>query len=252
MPSNYERFQQFTSAWAKYILKPKMETSRKSVALESVGRMLDYTPPSDAPMPSDLTPEEELFMRYFKAFNEVSNTLDVIEDMKIYVSRFPFGRTRISRERYLSLQISTYLNEIYILKTRLISFARLIKDTNKLSANRPVIDSAMGPMFSYIADSFRGIEDTRGSHVHTARYHDDDILRIATFEMLSKYTDWGEDHLNEAYKFARRKWLKTIATNQIAIDGVIDTFFLAAWRCIYAPEARFDMAKLHAPVPPGP
>src|SRR5437762_800785 len=63
----------------------------------------------------------------FRGFVEIANAAETLHDMRIYVRRFPFGGTSISRSKYLRFIIESYLHESYILTQRLLAYPEKIR-----------------------------------------------------------------------------------------------------------------------------
>ncbi len=65
------------------------------------------------------TPSEIFFYKLYNGFSEIYDSYGCLLDIETYTGRFPYGRTRISKIRYLAYHMENHLHEIYILKERL-------------------------------------------------------------------------------------------------------------------------------------
>jgi len=66
-----------------------------------------------------LTRSEQIGMDLFAGFNEISHSYDTLLDIEVYVARFPYANTRITRSGHLRFIIEAYLHESYTLVERL-------------------------------------------------------------------------------------------------------------------------------------
>ncbi|WP_124834097.1 hypothetical protein [Burkholderia sp. Bp9031] len=194
--------------------------------------------------PTPLIEKHQALIDIFYEYTEVHETLEAIKDIRVYVARFPFSGTRVSPGRYLAHQVGIYLNEIYILRVRLVTLTKEIQNKLSKSSTKSVTAPLIKPLFKIIKTSFDGIEKTRGHHVHTRRFSDDDIRRISTLELLSSEIDWAKDLSRFVYKQTRRQWLTRMLNNEKVIEELLDHYGDALWSSLFAPGMMFDMSEL--------
>src|SRR5207253_897042 len=65
--------------------------------------------------------------KLFYGFTEIAGSLDTLEDIEVFIGRFPFRGTRITKERYLQFHVECHLAEIYLLRERLRSYLTLLE-----------------------------------------------------------------------------------------------------------------------------
>jgi hypothetical protein len=125
--------------------------------------------------------------------------------------------------------MENYLNEIYILRERLKSYFTIIGRLYKKDPSHKNILKKTRPLFTVVHESFKGIIETRGSHVHRTRFYDEDLDRLSSQEFLS---DHGNDELifiknlfKFEYRTVRRKLKKTIKNNNKQIRILLDACF---------------------------
>ena len=198
---------------------------------------------------SALPEKHRAIVDIFQEYTEVSEALEAVQDIKVYLARFPFSNTRVTRGRYLAHQVSIYLNEIYILRVRLTTLAKEVQNCLSSTPQKQITRPLIAPLFKVIKESFDGIEKTRGAHVHTRRFADDDMRRIGTLELLADHMDGASSLALVVYKNARRQWLTRIRDNEKAIDVLLDRYGDALWASLFAPGMMFDMSD--APAKPG-
>ncbi len=168
--------------------------------------------------------------------SEIEYCLDTLSDTKIYLRRFPFSGTQITKTNHLRRSIEMYLEEIYLLKERLIGYIGEIKE------NQDII-SALQKEDIFLLDRAKtlsieslkpitGYGMIRGKHVHERRYTDTDIDRLIRLERLISYSDIEKQfrELFEAsrdleYVKARQKWHKRVEQEITVIEEVVDVYF---------------------------
>ena len=79
------------------------------------------------PVNRKLSPNEYFIAnKLFRPLKEIADTIEAIENIPIFAMTFPYKRQGISRAIYLKYHVENYLNELYLLKNRLISYLNLI------------------------------------------------------------------------------------------------------------------------------
>jgi len=73
-----------------------------------------------------LSIQEQAFQKVFYGYIEIAHSLDSLQNVEIYIRRFPYSGTTVKKVRYLQFIIEAYLHEIYILNVRLISYLNSI------------------------------------------------------------------------------------------------------------------------------
>lgn len=170
-----------------------------------------------------------LASKIFRQMGEILNAMWAIENIAIYVRSFPHKRQGVSPLSYLRYHIENYLNELYILKTRLISYLNTLEKAYSKTEQGQKITNKLKPLYSIVSDAFKAYTEVRGSHVHVARFLDEDIDRLATLDLLSKAGD-DFSHLMKSiylssYRAARKKWAEKIVKDSIAINKLLDLYF---------------------------
>jgi hypothetical protein len=60
--------------------------------------------------------------RLFKPFSSIFKSHETLQNIEVYIRRFPFRGTRVSPVTYLRHNIEVYLQEVYVLRQRVIDF----------------------------------------------------------------------------------------------------------------------------------
>jgi hypothetical protein len=180
---------------------------------------------------SDLTPRDEYFSMIFKGFKEITASFTQLRDIEIYIRRFPYRNTSISRSRHLEYHIGNYLQEIYILRNRLINYLTRIRRAFRKSPQASDANKICGTLNTLVETTFKSITLSRGDHVHRRRYFDDDLDRVQTWELFAAHPkDDNEARMlrfmdDRNYKELRGEWVKRIKTNNENTEKMFDVFF---------------------------
>lgn len=212
-------------------LKEMDEEHRKEVGEAILNTALDRDGPRSA---SRRFNDKLLFIsnKLFKPFSEIFSNLEALENIGIYVRSFPYKRQGISQVDYLKYHVENYLNEIYILKNRLIAFLTLIERAYRKCERSDQIHAILRPIYELVSTALDGYINVRGAHVHENRYSDSDFDRLGTLNLLSKSGDDEVSRLfkglfSECYRTTRRKWVGKIRRDIRAIEQLLEIYCTA-------------------------
>jgi len=223
--SEYMRFSRSISLSVRPVIGPPLKKG------DPVTRTGGYTA---------LTRPEQIAMDLFNGFLEVSHSYDRLLDIEVYASRFPYGNTRITRMGHLRFVVEAYLHESYTLAERLESYPKVI--TRRLGKLHPDIDYARACKNAqdFAKAALKNIVDVRGSHVHQRRFSTPDLDHADMYDLFRTLNDAGEDKLlgEFVYREARRKWLKLIRTNNLAIGKLLDAYLLRLHPLLFSSDGE--------------
>lgn len=175
--------------------------------------------------------EKSIFIanKLFKPFSEILNSIEAIENISLFIRSFPYKKQDISMVHYMKYHIENYLNELYILKNRLISYLKIVERAYRKSDNYSHIEKTLKPVYNFISSAFEGYTEIRGIHVHQNRYSDDDISRLSSLELLSRGDSKQENFLKNyfifEYRQVRKKWMKKIKDDMHSVHDLLDHYF---------------------------
>jgi hypothetical protein len=179
--------------------------------------------------------------KLFHGFSEIFSSSERLKQIEQYIRRFPCRDTNISRLDYLKYHIENWLNEVYILKERMIAYNTAIARSYRKSNNTNFVESKLAESSKSVSASLQGVISVRGAHVHDSRYTDDDLDRLRTLELLllaeSEVTPIFRDLYLEGYKSTRRKWVKTMRSSHEAIESILNAYSQTLIECVTDGEA---------------
>lgn len=224
----FERFQKAMSEAAQQNLKPMMEDCPDTLAEIVKNKLFDLEGPRQVDLQSG--GRKLFFSKVFHGFGEISKSLETLIDIEFYISRFPFQRTRVTRERYLQFHVESYFSEIYLLRERLKRYITLLERQYKRSLGISNVQERCKALTDAITSSLAGVTDIRGRHVHEARFSDDDIDRLSLITLLLHAWDNESASLmtkyyRYEYRRVKKNWFDKIKANNKTLRELLDFFF---------------------------
>jgi len=193
----------------------------------------------------DPTKEEKTLRILFENMREISILLSNLRDSKKYVwmnpSKSKYSKKNIPMARYLNYHLHSYLNNLYILEERIKSFLKKIKR----ATNNSQLKDSISKFEINIIEILKETRNIRNNHVHQARYIDEDISRLESFEDYLK-TDFNsiiisKKHISMAYSKVKAEWLKYMKNNNDLIADLISKYFDFITTCIIDEDGSFKI-----------
>jgi len=183
--------------------------------------------------------KEEYFIanKLFRPYMEIMNSFESIQNIPIYISSFPFTSKGISKNNYLKYHIENYLQELYIMQQRLITYLKVIDRAYLKTERSDIVHGKIVILTKVVNNTFDQYSKARGSHVHELRYSDNDIDRLSLFDLLSRSEDTDfSNTMNLGYKLAykeiRKKWVKKIEDDSNGIIKLLDVYLNVLYKLI--------------------
>lgn len=208
--------------------KIKADGQGNELGVAIINKLLDVDGPKALSQP--LTREETfLSQKLLQPLSEIINSLEMIDDIIIYVRNFPFKRHGISKVSYLRYHIANYLNELYILKNRLIAYVTTISRAYRKSENAQFVHDRLNPLSNIASEAFKDYGKVRGAHVHEERFTDNELERLASLELFSGSDDELGDLAHHIYKMTykeiRKKWSDKITKDMENMHKIMNHYF---------------------------
>lgn len=203
--TGHKRYQAMLLDWAQAVLNPIYE---KKVRIEDV-------------------PHEKrvLFEDIFYRYTELIAVYENLELCEEFIKAAPPRRKNVGLDKYLAYHISFYLYEVYTLKERLVSYARVIDRLQKKREPLRHRQQSIPAIIQLVEETLEGLVKTRGRHVHSRAFEDEDVRRLSTMALLSRHSEKFSDHAKDEYFWSKTKWQKTLAGNRKGIASLLDVYF---------------------------
>jgi hypothetical protein len=231
------------------ISKPMEEAVRRQLdradRTSSQSVLFDVEVPFLSPNPRPVLPPHERFaVDSFEAFTEVSDTFQRLRDIEVYVRRFPFRGTRITRERYIRFHVEAYLHETYILRERLAAFATRATRAYRKTKQREFALAVEKQLMDTVS-SLDGIIAIRSRHVHELRFDETRLRNLNAIELIERNSSdpiWS-NFLKQQYPKVRKYWASWVREMNQAIEQLLDQYFGELHRLM------FDQRGFRSPYP---
>ena len=223
-----ERFQTVMIRAAQSYLLPLFERDRKQLGAALRNELFNLEGPRVVERTS--TARDRFMGKVFRGFREIQKCAEALEDIALYVGRFPYKNTRVTPERHLQFCVEAYLSEVYILRERLVAYLSVVQRQYRGEVGLRVVVARCRSVLKDVMSSLDGVVRVRGAHVHKYRFTDPDIDRLGTISLLSQS---GDDDLSRAlrpyfraeYRTVRDKWRHTLFRNNKTVILLLDSFF---------------------------
>jgi hypothetical protein len=168
------------------------------------------------------------------------------------LSRNPYSKLGVAKNRYLKYHVTNYLNEVYILQKRLEAFTKLLH--RKYRKNPSADLMAISEAGARAANGFSTIVELRGVHVHERRFTSPELHRLAGLEIiLSEEQNTGQDQrdtlarVNAAsekmyfvgkaaeygFRHLRAYWKTAINNDNVVTEQILNEFFEALYPLLF-------------------
>lgn len=224
----YIRFQKAMIDAAKQHWTPALEEHREALAETIKNDLFNLDGPRQ--IDRQIGARDQFFGKAFHGFIEISKSMETLEDIAFYLSRFPFQQTRITRERYLQFHVESYFSEIYLLRERLTRYITLLERQYKRDPGLSNVQERCKRLTDTISNSLEGVIDVRRRHVHEVRFRDEGIDRLSTIALLSQGPDdeistLMKEYYREEHRNVKKIWRDRVTANNKAIKELLDIFF---------------------------
>lgn len=187
---------------------------------------------------------DRLLLDVVHLLTELSDSLGMLNDIDVYMRRFPFRSYGVPPTRYLRYHIGNYLGEMYVIKERLITLAKLVEKAYSKNARRELVRTCAANARKIAEESLEQIAKVRGSHIHKSRYSDTEIEEFELYALLSNTPDDPDTPpyslLHDfTYKNLRKKWCRLIATNNQNLARVLDNYCAAILPALFSDDGSF-------------
>lgn len=172
-------------------------------------------------------PIDNFFEVTFKGFSEISNTVEALRLTQLFISLSPPRSSSIQKPEYLKYHVSVHLQEVYILKERLKTYATKIMRAYAKTSRRDFATETIKPLIEDVLTSLEKVVESRSHHVHGTRYSDEDLDRASLFSFVDKHSDSEEfEGISKiSYLAAKNKWQELAKSNVDAIKSLLDHYF---------------------------
>jgi hypothetical protein len=157
---------------------------------------------------------------------EVNASVAMLEDIPIYLKRFPFSKDQISKLNYLRHHIEFFFNQIYILQERIKIYLKFIEKSYNKAETKHVSETAT-KLIKDVCDCLQSPTSIRGNHVHIEQYNEPDLHRLEVLEAFIMFSNLPgtQEQFDILFKKTRRRMAGEISESLTMIEKVLDLCF---------------------------
>jgi hypothetical protein len=169
--------------------------------------------------------DQKAFNIIFVGFTEITDTFDALEFSSVLLSVASPRSKKVSKEKYLKFVVNTYLQDVYILKERLNTYATQIKRMHDKMGRTELTKKHIDPLFETVKEAFKGLIDTRNGHVHVKQYTDESLSDASSMALIAEHYPEFDHHYNFSLTNAKREWKNRIENNNKNTAKVLNEYF---------------------------
>ncbi|GJQ61173.1 MAG: hypothetical protein SCALA702_02260 [Melioribacteraceae bacterium] len=167
--------------------------------------------------------------KVFPKHHEIVISYDKLTNILVFISSFPYRNKRIKKSDFIRYHIENYFQEKYILKNRMIAFAKILLRVYKSDFRHSNYQKEIEELFSTLKDFFKEDYEMRGKHVHQERLKSKKFSRLTLFEMLlyneSEEKEFLSQYYDKVYLEVRADWKKILIQDLDRIKEILDDYY---------------------------
>jgi len=188
--------------------------------------------------------QSEFQYQLYHEYNEIIMSMDTLNLIEKFISIEPPKEESINYSNYLTYHVHNYLQEMYILKERLKSYATRVKRKYQTPSNKNNLDAILKNLIKVITSSLENItgeNGVRNIHVHGKKYIDEELKWLKTTSSVT-LTQELKNLSEPAYIIAKNKWLKIIKNNNKETVKLLNIYFTTL-SSIIAPDGKIHLPE---------
>lgn len=179
--------------------------------------------------------DSALVKEYFEILIRIKSALEKVQKYPLYFSEFYPSTESITRGEALEHNIHALLQDIYILREKILTFLNILKkDLLKISTNKEEIEKALEFIKGQVVTSFENATDTRNTHTHgKTSFSDYNVTISGTMQSILKGPlpdEWNKDKAREmltrkgeeAFASAKKDWIEKAQNICIQTVGITE------------------------------
>ena len=228
------------------VLVPAARTAlheNRDAMMKSLGDdVLGEGPEQLTPMRKNPSPEQT-FLNFLRShFGEISDSLTHLETVGLFLRRYSQAASKVEPATYVRYHVEAYLHEIYLLYNRLTAFLTWLKRAYRKHPAQSAITKIVAELGKVTHESFAGIVETRGGHVHQSRFEDAALRRLSLLDLLSKSGDAEfQDIYENAQRRIRREKVSWVSRNNAAVKQYLDALFEVIHPIVFAEDGQLNL-----------
>jgi hypothetical protein len=225
-------------AFTKYIL-PVLEEQKEELSIAYMNRILDWKGPRV--VKSSSIPTTKWLAEVSVGAFEILTVYESLLDSEVYIRRFPYRGTRISKSRHLKSVLENHLNSIYILKERMVKYLKILtkKYGKRVTSTGKATLRITEILRKFTEEYLEPLKIVRNSHVHSEEFYDPNLERLSILEnyIQSNLTAPRIEHFKAYYdhqfEIIRKEKIAEIQTINANINKLLDIYFSYIYSIVF-------------------
>jgi len=215
--NGFEKYQKLMVDFAKEFLTPLYEKSQENNEMYIEQTSVEFL--------------------IFRGYTEISTSYETLLLIEKFITLYPPNLDGINYSNYLNYHIHNYLQEMYIIKERLNSYATIIQRRYSKATDKEFLKPIMNSLFEIVKHTLHGITGegktgVRNIHVHHERFTDEEMNWLSSTTFLSQFHEEFKIESQKAYESAKNKWHNLIQTNNAELLKLFEIYFDALFNII--------------------
>lgn len=203
--------------------------------------VFDLPQPTDIPKKPEPSANERYWIGWMQEFSEINSSIERLNQSLVYLTHFPatkaFRFHKLSEADWLRYHIEVYVQEVYILYSRLTRFLRKVEKTATASRDRDGLTSAK-QMQRTVYATLDPIVKTRRRHVHEYRFEDTALQNLDSLVLITRDGTLRQLRFFRKLKYlsALEKWRKQLLHNNTELQKLCVILFEDATKILVRNE----------------
>jgi hypothetical protein len=195
---------------------------------------------SDATADPGPIPERvRISSRLYPGFIEIMLSFQTLQDIPIYMRRYPPKLSPVGKVGYLRYHLENYLNEVYILRERLKTFRESVQRAYRQETGTGKFRQQFDSLKTVISHLNTAVK-IRGFHVHETRFSDPDLEKLERMAVLII----ADAHpivsvlFDEDIRRLRKEWIGALTKHNDTIQQMLDFYFGSLSDVVFDAQGR--------------
>jgi hypothetical protein len=229
------------NAFIKYLI-PILEEQKEELSIAYMNLVLNREGPTRTKNTS--TPETKLLAEVSIGAFEIFTAYESLLDADVYVRRFPYRGTRISKSRHLKGVLENHLNNTYILKERMVKYLKVLtkKYGKRVDSKGKSAVRITEILRRFTEEYLDHLKVVRNSHVHIEEFYDSDLERLSILETYIQSNPAGprieyfKAYYDHQFEIIRKNKIEQIQAINADINTLLDIYFNHIYTIVFDEE----------------
>jgi hypothetical protein len=190
---------------------------------KAAGSQSFYLP--DPPPRSGRGRRKRPFLReMFTGASELHTALHQLDMIVLYARTFPYRSKKISKAGHLRYHYEAWVQEVALVRSRLLAYLKLIERLFKQDDRGPQIKKAVSVFRTQANSLFSWFVNARNGHVHEVRLSDPQLAELSGYELIVSVGRAPAGGFMREYQRVKREKIEVMRCWNKSIRREVDTY----------------------------